>query len=57
MGEMGRLGNVLGRKMGETAMPKSSPRVKSEITVPTKIFKDSCPAPQTDNDTQNHPYP
>jgi len=36
---MGTLGNVLGRKMGETALPKSSTPVKSEITVPKEIFE------------------
>ena len=42
---MGSLGNVFGWKMGEMALPKSSPHVKPEITVPDKISKDSCPTP------------
>jgi hypothetical protein len=36
---MGTLGNVLGRKMGETALPNLAPRVKPEITVPREIFE------------------
>ena len=40
---MGSLGNVFEREMGKAALPIYSTHVNPKNTVPSKIFKDSCP--------------